>query len=284
VAGAGAVPLAIGGLVSLHYGISDDISHLPRDNYWLFTQVFSAGVVGAIGAVALTAAPWYARTRGIAAGIAVVTALLLLPGVLELFRDQVGLSETLRRLFWLVPLPALVGLLAAAPTRRPRAVLTAAAVAALLIAFGTPLWTGFDGGGSWKSPPSWKINGYEVTQARTILAHYHGRGSVLANKGTMRALAQITVEPKAVNPRTYYAKLLPGPARWVGQRRALTRLASSGAKPASPGFIHRALNDLGVGLVCLPADKPELPSKARITPTFRPAFETQDARCFERAP
>src|SRR4029079_1853574 len=94
LAAVGAVPLAIGGLVSLHYGISDDISHLPRDNYWLFTQVFATGVVGAIGAVALTTTPWYARTRGIAAGIAVVTALLLLPGVLELFRDEVGLSET----------------------------------------------------------------------------------------------------------------------------------------------------------------------------------------------
>lgn len=204
--------------------------------------------------------------------------------MLELIRDEVGLSETLRRLFWLAPLPALVGLLAAAPARRPVAAAAAAAVAALLIAFGTPLWTGFDGGAIWKSPPTWKTNGHYVAEARTILAHYHGRGSVLANKATMRALAEITVEPKAVNPRTYYARLLPGPARWVGQRSALTRLATGGAKPRSVGFVRRALNDLGVGLVCLPADRPNLPSLARITPTYRPAFETQDARCFARAP
>ena len=185
VALAGAIPLAIGGLVSHHYGISDDISHYPRDNYWIVTQVFAPGVVGAVGAVALWSSPWFARTRGIATGIAVITALLLVPGVLALIRDVVGLSETLRRLLWLVPLPALVGLLAAGPARRVLAVGTAVVAAGLLIAFGTPLWTGFDGGGRWKSPPSWKTNGHYVTEARMILAHYHGPGSVLANKATM---------------------------------------------------------------------------------------------------
>jgi hypothetical protein len=282
VALAGAIPLAIGGLVSHHYGISDDISHYPRDNYWIVTQVFAAGVVGAVGAVALWSSPWFARTRGIATGIAVITALLLVPGVLALIRDVVGLSETLRRLLWLVPLPALVGLLAAGPARRTVAVGTAVVAAGLLIGFGTPLWTGFDGGGRWKSPPSWKTNGHYVTEARTILAHYRGSGSVLANKATMRALAFITVEPKAVNPRTYYGQLLPGPARWIGERRALTRLATRGTAPSSPRFVRRALNDLGVGVVCLPAGKPRLPAKAGITPEYRRAFSTRDADCFVR--
>jgi hypothetical protein len=282
IAAAGAIPLAIGGVVSLHYGLSDDISHLPRDDYWIVTQVFATGVVGAVGALALWWCPWSARARGITTGIAIVTALLLVPGVLTFIRDVVGLSETLRRLLWLVPLPALVGLLAAAPAKRPLALATAAATAAVLIVFGTPLWTGFDGGATWHSPPGWKTNGHYVTEARTILDHYHGSGSVLAGKETMRALALITVEPKAVNPRTYYARLLPGPPRWIGERSALTRLANSGTRPQSPGFVKRALNDLNVGLVCLPADKPELPIQAGLRPAYRPAFSTRDAHCFVR--
>jgi hypothetical protein len=282
IAAAGAIPLAIGGIVSLHYGLSDDISHLPRDDYWIVTQVVATGVVGAVGAVALWWGPWFARARGITTGIAVVTALLLVPGVLALIRDVTGLSETLRRLLWLVPLPALVGLLAAVPGKRAIAFGTAAATAAVLIAFGTPVWTGWDGGATWHSPPGWKTNGHYVAEARTILDHYHGSGSVLAGKETMRALALITVEPKAVNPRTYYARLLPGPARWVGERSALTRLANSGIPPQSPGFVKRALKDLNVGLVCLPADKPKLPTQARLRPTYEPAFATRDAHCFVR--
>jgi hypothetical protein len=131
-------------------------------------------------------------------------------------------------------------------------------------------------------PPGWKTNGHNVAEARTILDHYHGSGSVLAGKGTMRALALITVEPKAVDPRTYYARLLPGPPRWVGERSALTRLANSGIRPQSPRFVKRALNDLNVGLVCLPADKPKLPAQAGLTRAYRRAFPTVDADCFVR--
>jgi hypothetical protein len=156
--------------------------------------------------------------------------------------------------------------------------------AALLIAFGTPLWTGFDGDARWTSRPTWKTNGYFVAEARTILAHYHGSGSVLANKSTMRALALITVEPKAVDARTYYAQLLPGPPRWIGERSALARLSTEGRAPQSKGFVRHALKDLDVGLVCLPADKPKLPAKAGLTPTYRFAFSTREAHCFLRRP
>jgi hypothetical protein len=175
-----------------------------------------------------------------------------------------------------------VGLLAAVPARRALALRAAAAVATVLIVFGTPLWTGFDGGASWHSPPGWKTNAHYVAEARRILDHYHGSGSVLAGKKTMRALALITVEPKAVNPRTYYARLLPGPPRWIGERTALTRLANSGTPPQSPGFVQRALRDLNVGLVCLPADKPKLPTQAGLRPAYRRAFSTHDADCFVR--
>jgi len=37
-----------------------------------------------------------------------------------------------------------------------------------------------------------------------------------------------------------------------------------------------------VGLVCLPADKPELPIQAGLRPAYRPAFSTRDAHCFVR--
>jgi hypothetical protein len=282
IALAGVIPLLIGGLVSHHYGLSDDISHFPRDNYWIFTQVFAPGVVGAIGAVALWSSPWFTRARGITTGVAVLTALLLVPGVLTLTREVVGLSETLRRLLWLVPLPALVGLLAAAPTRRSAAAATAGVAAALLIAFGTPLWTGYGGEASWKSPPTWKAYPHYVGEARTIRAEYHGSGSVLAHWQTMRAFSLITAEPKAVNPRTYYAQLLPGPPGWIGERIALTQLATEGIAPASPELIQRSLADLDVGLVCLPAKKTKLVRRAGLRPTYRRAFSTQDAHCFER--
>jgi hypothetical protein len=59
-------------------------------------------------------------------------------------------------------------------------------------------------------------------------------------------------------------------------------MATSGIRPRSPGFIKRALKDLDVGLVCLPADKPNLLAQARLRSKYRPAFPTVDADCFVR--
>jgi hypothetical protein len=44
----------------------------------------------------------------------------------------------------------------------------------------------------------------------------------------MMAIAIQTAEPKAVNPRSYYAPLLPEPRRRVRQRLLLTRFAETG--------------------------------------------------------
>ena len=106
--------------------------------------------------LAFLAAPWLARSgyaTRMATGIAVVAILLLAPGVLPTINHVTDLSTLLRRVIWVVPFPALVGLLAAVPVAElferlargspGRRFATAAAPAALLgarlIAFGQPL-------------------------------------------------------------------------------------------------------------------------------------------------
>jgi hypothetical protein len=282
--GAGCVPLVIGVAVTLHYSLSEAIAGPLRDNYWIATQVFATGVVAAIGALALWCAPWLARSgapAAVIAGVAVIAAVLLAPGVLPAISEAAGLTDTLRRFLWLVPLPAVVGLLAAVPVNRLAAIGAAVAVGALLVASGRPVWLE-SGHSAWHWPPGWKTNAHYVGEARAILERYRGRDAVLAPKGVMRAIAIITVQPKAVNPRNYYARILPEPRYRTGERLSLTRFATKGLRPRSPGYIRRSLRDLRVGLVCIHAATEPLAREIGLEARYRPAFTLDDLLCLRR--
>ena len=286
LAAAGCVPLVIGAAVTSDYGLSEAIGRPLRDNYWIATQVLATGMVAAIGALGLWCSPWLARAGAASAvvtGLAAIIAVLLVPGVLPTISEAAGLTDTLRRFLWVIPLPAMVGLLAAVPVNRLAAIGVAVALAVLLVGFGRPVWLE-SGHSAWHWPPGWKTNPHYVRQARAILARYHGSGSILAPKETMRAIALITVHRKAVNPRFYYTRILPEPRYRTGERRALTRLSTKGIRPRSPGYIRRSLRDLEVGLVCIHADKERLARAIGLENDYRPAFAVNALLCLTRRP
>jgi len=284
VIGSAAIPFCVGVAVTSHYPLVRELAPGLRDNQWFFANVFGTGVVATIGAAGIWLAPWAARAgppRNIATGVAVIAAVLLAPGILHLLSDASGLTETLRRALWVVPIPALVGLLAAIPSGRAPAVIATITVAALLVAFGQPLWRSRLEGSFWTTSPGWKgIAGHQDT-ARGILERYHQQGAILANEGVMRAIAIQTVHPKAVNARSLYARLLPEPKWRTSERLLLTRFAEKG-DTGRPGSVMHALNDLRVGLVCLDADKARRAHEIGLDAVFRSAFRVNGLRCLQR--
>jgi hypothetical protein len=300
--GAAAFPFLVGFVVSRNFPLEHiagrDVREIGTD--WYFHEVFGVGLVAALGVVALWAAPWLARSGSAAAltaGIAVVTIVLLAPAVLPTLNDLTGLASVLRRVLWVVPFPALVGLLAALPAvpffghlrskpallRRAAAGAPALLAACLLVAFGQPLWSLWRTGESlWTLRPAWKVNQTALRDARAILARYSGRDPVLADERIMFAIALVTVQPKAVNARSFYARLTPDSPQRISDRLALTRFVSAENPTPSRRRVERALADLRVGLVCIDESRPLIIREVEALGNYGEAFRVRQVVCFER--
>lgn len=298
---AAAVPLFVGVVATQKYPLVERlVAGVPHGASWYFDAVFGAGVLAALGVIGLWTAPWVARAgpaAGLATGIAVVSLLLLAPLVLRTLSDVAGLSGPLRRTLWIVPLPAVVGLLGAipvaqllrrfaaeAPARLGRLAAAAPAllVAGMLLAFGQSLWTSRSGEALWAERPMWKTNRHALANARDILAGYRGDGPVLADQRTMGAIALVTVRPKAVNARKWYAILTPEPPSRTSDRLALTRFVEGREPKPSPQKVRRALSDLQVGLVCVDGSKPLVIREVE-TNGYSEAFRFRDVVCLRRS-
>jgi hypothetical protein len=268
---------------------------------WYYHAVLGASAVAIAGAAGIWLAPWFAR-RGppaaVVTGVALVAAVLLAPGVLHVLNDVSGLSgsRALRRTLWVIPFPAGVGLLAAAPYdalarraglrgRVPWAapVAGAAAIAALLVAFGHPLWLSHKGQSEWVSRPTWKTSQPKLRAARAILRRYDGSGPILAERRVMKAIALVTVEPKAVNARSWYARQTDEPPARTAARIALTRFLM-GDEPLSPRRLKLDLADLGVGLICVPEESTNLAAAFEQAGDYREAFRTKGQVCLSERP
>ena len=297
VVGAASVPFLVGLVVTQKYPLADVFGGAKAPS-WYFHSVFGSGVLAAVGALALWTAPWLAR-RGPAAsltcGVALVVVLLLAPAVIPTLSDMTDISSALRRTLWIVPLPALVGLLAAVPLahlvrrlvprpalRRVAAVTPLLVVAGLLVAFGHPLWTALHSSNSlWKTEPAWKVSQRAHADAAAILARYQGDGAILADAPTMGAIAIITVRPKAVNPRGWYAFLTPEPAQRTLDRVELTDFVMGRGDLPRPE-LRRALQGLGVGLVCVRRSRPLVVREVDMTGRYREAFDVRGLACLRR--
>jgi hypothetical protein len=284
---AAAIPFLIGIVVLSRFPLSETVGSEPLEpQSWFYHQVVGSGVVGAVAAFGVWAAPWIVRAgpvERLTTGLAVVVALLIAPGIVALLSDVSGLTDTLRRTLWIVPFPALVGLLAAVPVAQRMGRLVPAgavlAVAALLVVFGTPLWTGlYTGRSLWSYPPMWKM--HKAGEARTILRNYDGSGPILAEPGVMLAIAILTAEPKAVNARSLYLERTRLPPEQITDRLVLTRFISAERVPAAS--VRRAMADLDVGLVCVRRHA-LIPAVRRAGP-FRRAFTAHSEVCLERTP
>jgi hypothetical protein len=294
---AAGTPFLIGFIVSQQHPVTL-LTDKEHSTAWYFHQVFGVGVVAAFGVIALCAVPWLARSGAparLVTGIAVVGLLLVGPGVLPTVNDVTGLTTVLRRTLWIVPLPALVGLLAAVPLaplgrlgairalrQRWAAAAPAVVCGALLAAFGHPLWISLSGNSLWAERPIWRINQHALADAHGILHRYRGSEPILADELVMRAIALVTVRPKAVNARTFYARLLPESPQRIRHRIALTRFVmGEGSKP-SLEKVERALADLRVGLVCVRRSKVTIIRDVETLGNYEEAFRVNGLVCFSR--
>jgi hypothetical protein len=275
---------------------------LPTE--WYYQAMFGVGVVSVIAAAAVWSGPWLARAgpaTAIVTGIAVIAVVLLAPFAIRALNELSGLtgSRALRRTLWVIPFPALVGLLAAFPLlavvdrfsklrgRGLRELLVpfapALVCAALLVGFGHPLWLGPGGQSHWGARPTWKTNQSALRTARAILARYDGPGPVLAGQPVMKAIALLTVEPKAVNPRTWYALLTKEPPKRTRERLDLTRLVMDPEDRPSDAEVRSALANLRVGLVCVPEENATLAGEVAQA-GYGEDFRVRGQVCLARTP
>lgn len=295
--GAAAFPFFLGLIATEKYPLPEAFSAGLQPTSWYFESVFGVGGLAALGMIALLAAPWLARTgpaAALATSVAAISVLLLAPGVLPALGDLVGVSSTLRRTLWIVPFPAVVGLLAAVPvgllgrlTPRPALRRIAAAAAVLVIAgwlvtSGNPLWVSRFDRSLWVERPTWKLNQHALADARSILARYRGSGPILAEEPIMTAIAIVTVDPKAVSARRWYALLTPEPPQRTRDRIVLTNFVGSDRHRPPRRQVRRALSNLRVGLVCVQGSRRSVIREVESTGRYREAFRVRDLVCLRR--
>ncbi|QXJ26190.1 hypothetical protein AGRA3207_007809 [Actinomadura graeca] len=262
-----AYPIASGTAVMLLHSdtaVRGAVHDGPVTYQWVLLQ----STLGVLAGCALWLSPWTAR-RGvpalIGAGVAALVTIVLLPGVLTAAADVSGAGQVLWRTMWVVPAPALIGLLAAAPVpaapragpvRLAAAAAPAAALAAALVAGGMPVWS--ETSGSFvASRPSWKLPADQVGTAREVVRAAGPGGVVLMPTPFMRAVPMLSADVHAVNPNPHYLAMLPAPARFIEDRRLLSSAVRSpyGPKP-EPRRVAGALRRTGVQVACaLPRDR-----------------------------
>jgi MFS family permease len=283
-----AIPFGIGVFVLSRFPLAESIGtgELPSQA-WFYQQAVGSGIVGAVAAFGIWAAPWIARSGPpvrITSGLAVVVALLTIPGSIALFADVSGLGGTLRRLLWVVPFPALVGLLVAVPLVRRAGVLVPVgvvlAVGALVAVAGNPLWM-VNGRNVLHYPP--RLHVAQVERVRAILRHYDGDKPILADKTTMLGISILTADPKAVDARTHYLKHTRLSREEKAARIALTDFIMK-PRPEPTAEVRRALAELDVGLICVPLGRQQFIPVIEGLGPYREAFTTKGVVCAERLP
>lgn len=259
---ASAYPLAAGLVVAVQSPVRH-MNTVPFTTLQIWTWVMKVGVVGAVGGVALWTAPWLAR-RGvpalIAAGIAGLAAILMIPGLVLPLSDRLGISSVIWRVLWMVPGPVLVGLVAAAPwpfagrfrlNGRMATLVPAGVLSAVLVASGIPVWSA-QNGAKIADYPSWKVNAAQLWRARKVLRADHSHGDILSSWQLMETIPLLTTTTRVVNPRGYYLSILPAvSARFVEDRQLLTILADGDAPLPSEAMARAALTRVGVGYACV---------------------------------
>jgi hypothetical protein len=286
---AAAIPFGIGMFLLLRYPLAEGIGTGPLfSQAWFYHQVVGTGFVGTMAALGLWVSPWIARPgppRRIVTGLALVFAVLTAPGVIQLLSDVSGLTSTLRRVLWIVPFPALVGLLVVIPlTRRfDRWVPVGLAVAGsvVFVVLGSPLWLNLIGQPAWHYPPTWHVA--RANTARAILARYDGDRPILAEKTVMLALSIVAAEPKAVNARTHYLENTRLSPEQMAARIKLTDFVME-PEPRPTQKVRRALDYLDVGLICVDNDRAEAIAAIEGLGPFTRRFFAGGEVCMERLP
>jgi hypothetical protein len=228
-----------------------------------YTLFLDTGAVAVVGGLALWLGPWLVRDRVaslIVAGASVCAAVALGPHVTQSVAPVVGVGAPLKRLLWVIPVPALAGLLVALPPPIPKTgwartagrvaagALAAGLVAGLLVAtHGHTIAN--DAQDRLTDHPIWRVPPEPLREAQQIAARAPGGAIVLAPEVAMQALAIRSGAVKVVNPRREYTRLIP---QAPGERKARLRLSQwvRGIRPIAIGKVAVLLRRVRVGIVC----------------------------------
>jgi hypothetical protein len=255
------------------------------ENPW--EKVLGAGAPAAVVLVSLTVLALsglyphvWASTDPVARWTALsavgIGALVAIPPLYDLAALVMGTDAIAWRLTWIVPVPALVALLAGMPRRWPAAAMTLAAAAALLWG-GLPLW--HPANGAWvASPGAWKMAPSALSAAAWVVDQ-RPDGRVLAPVETIAAIGAMTADVLPVSSRDAYLEAYAErPDALIDERRLLQRLAEGGSDPADLARAPEALAALKVDVVCSRPQDAALRDLA-ITAGYRPGFDDGTVAC-----
>jgi hypothetical protein len=264
--------------------VVNEIARMVLGSGWLaFVAVFAA-LAGPLALGNRRAAP-------MAAGTLLLVLVVYTPGVPTLVWETTGIGRILWRVAWLIPVAALVGVLATAVTARVRSPLLAAVPAVLVcvsvIVWGNPVWNGI----VVKNRPSWKRLEVDTTAARRILDRAEPGDVVLAPMGLSQTVLTMSGDVTTVAPRLFYVSALKEiPAARVDDRLLLQsvvepdlreRLGRVPDEPPSDERVAEALDAVGVDFACFSRDERSgIPSAEAAG--FTEAFRTGEYVCLER--
>ena len=183
----------------------------------------------------------------------VVGAALGLTVVYRLATDLMGTSAIVWRVAWVVPVPALIGLLVSAAPRMGETVrgVVAVVVVLALVVTGVPLWAKANHA-TLRAPGSWKMVPGDLDTARWIVGQNRS-GRYLAPSTVVAAVGTISADlsPTGVRAPGYLQAYESVPGSLVDERVALQVWvdgAVGGARP--PAAVAADLAALDVRVVC----------------------------------
>lgn len=255
-------PLGAGLVVKLVGDQSDSVPSYTVVGPWertLGTGTAAVVVlVAAIVAIVGLLVPRLARTEGrigaVTAGASALAGMVIaIPAVSAAAVSVMGTDAIAWRIVWVVPVPALVGMLAA-PTGRGRGLwsaATAVVAAVVLVVGGLPIWSP-QNGATVGAPGSWKMWDRDLTTARWVVdqapaGRYLARVEVVAAVGTLSAdLAPVGSRPSYMY---YYAD---DPEAQMAQRSLLQNWVDGVTPTPDPALVADAIGALDVSVVCGP--------------------------------
>ncbi|MCL2090410.1 MAG: DUF6077 domain-containing protein [Micrococcales bacterium] len=270
VASASVVPVASG--LAVFFSPGGGESGWQRDITTPWTMVVASLPVGAVvlaaGLVVLVGGRWPKvavltaadQQRALALAV-VVAALFTLPPLFGLVEVVVGGDAIGWRVAWVLPVPALVGLLASLPPPRQAtgvpaltAIVPTVAAATVLVVAGLPLWSPTNAA-RFGPVGAWKVEPVDLEVARWIVAQRPG--TFLAGNRLAAATSVVSSEPRPVGNRLDYMESLHQVDGARAEQRIVLQEFADGphgrSREALPAA-GQALDDLDVSLACVAWD------------------------------